>query len=111
MNVQIQFGTDLNDFDKATQNEVGALFRKDLPAGTVMWQLVNHNPDVTARRFLWFVCPCGCGNCSHIPIKMEKQDGWVWDGNEQQPTLSPSIQKLISCRWHGYLRAGVFQSC
>lgn len=111
MSAQPQFGTDLNNFDKATYAESGSMFRKDLPPGMLMWQIVNNNPDVFPRRFLWFVCPCGCGNCSHIPIKSDQQDGWQWDGNEQQPTLTPSIQKLISCRWHGYLRAGVFQSC
>ena len=26
-----------------------------------------------------------------------------WDGNEEEPTLSPSI---VAGKWHGYLRGG-----
>lgn len=29
---------------------------------------------------------------------------WTWDGNEDKPTLSPSIHTL-GC-WHGFVRAG-----
>jgi hypothetical protein len=34
---------------------------------------------------------------------------WTWDGNEQLPTLTPSI--LSPGQWHGYLRAGRLESC
>lgn len=34
---------------------------------------------------------------------------WGWDGNEDKPTLTPSI--LAPGLWHGYLRAGELQSC
>lgn len=39
------------------------------------------------------------------------EQSWKWDGNEQKPTLSPSVQKLSGCRWHGWLQGGVFRSC
>lgn len=34
---------------------------------------------------------------------------WGWDGNEERPTLTPSIHAIG--RWHGYLRAGRLESC
>lgn len=34
---------------------------------------------------------------------------WQWDGNEEKPTLSPSIH--CPGLWHGYLRAGRLESC
>lgn len=34
---------------------------------------------------------------------------WKWDGNEDKPTLEPSIHTVG--RWHGHLRAGRLESC
>lgn len=34
---------------------------------------------------------------------------WAWDGNEDAPTLAPSI--LNPSEWHGHLVAGVLRSC
>ena len=34
---------------------------------------------------------------------------WGWDGNEDKPTLTPSI--LLPGQWHGWLRAGRLCSC
>lgn len=34
---------------------------------------------------------------------------WTWDGNEERPTLTPSIHAIG--RWHGYLTAGRLVSC
>ena len=65
------------------------------------------------------VCPCGCAQeagvrfeCSSYPE--DKYPGvpkWKWDGSLDKPTLTPSIQKTIGCRWHGYLTNGVFVKC
>ena len=47
-----------------------------------------------------------------------KENGrWLWDGNEELPTLSPSIQSWTEIRgerlelWHGFLKAGVLSGC
>jgi hypothetical protein len=49
-----------------------------------------------------------------------KRDGaWQWDGNEDRPTLSPSVDLgAVSPRdgqrisiWHGWIRAGRMESC
>jgi len=36
---------------------------------------------------------------------------WQWDGNQEQPALTPSILFTSTCRWRGYLAKGVFVSC
>lgn len=46
-----------------------------------------------------------------IPIRRgnETKGAWAWDGNEQAPTLSPSVWQK-GC-WHGWIRAGRMESC
>lgn len=34
---------------------------------------------------------------------------WGWDGNEERPTLEPSIHTVG--HWHGFLKAGRLVSC
>jgi hypothetical protein len=34
---------------------------------------------------------------------------WGWDGNEDRPTITPSIHCID--RWHGWLEAGRLRSC
>ena len=65
---------------------------------------------------LWgvaFFCPCGCGNESYLPIAGHGHpQEWEWDGNREAPTLSPSVFNTgMPCQWHGWLRAGEWQSC
>jgi len=55
-----------------------------------------------------FDCP-GCGGDSYVPVDAGG-DGWMWDGNEQAPTLTPSLGQRC-CPWHGYLTAGKFVPC
>lgn len=74
-----------------------------------------------------FYCPCGtCGkhySCSIPIVKGSKQpSAWEWDGNEDSPTITPSIFRHLDiaahgdtpahkCEWHGFLTAGIFRSC
>lgn len=58
-----------------------------------------------------FRCPCGCGNESWLPVSIGDR-GWLWDGNIEKPTLTPSVlQSGLPCKWHGYLTAGEWRSC
>lgn len=48
-----------------------------------------------------------------LRIEKDREGGprvWGWDGNEEIPTLSPSILDN-STGWHGYLRNGILESC
>jgi hypothetical protein len=64
---------------------------------------------------LAFCCPCGCGVVSGIRIDTgnprQPEPKWQWNGNENCPTVTPSIRKLNGCKWHGFLTDGVFWSC
>lgn len=77
---------------------------------------VNTLPDEaweTAGLFYW--CPCGCCRmgviCFRRPGIALEGPSWEWDGNRDQPTLSPSLLSDPAkggCGWHGWLKAGVF---
>lgn len=54
-----------------------------------------------------FNCPKHQGRtCEGLLIRREPitHPTWVWDGNRESPTFSPSID-CKGC-WHGYIRAG-----
>lgn len=71
-------------------------------------------PTVTIKYFT-VVLPGG-QLCS-IPLRPVPQTGrpvngghsWEWDGNEDKPTLMPSINSVRY--WHGWVRAGRMVSC
>lgn len=58
-----------------------------------------------------FICPCGCGQEGYLPFMPEASPSWEWNGDMQRPTLTPSILQRNGCRWHGYLRNGVWEWC
>lgn len=65
---------------------------------------------------LMFLCPCGAaGEVAGVAVARDMADRggnhplWSWNGNRKAPTLTPSIQRLDGCRWHGYLTDGVFK--
>lgn len=67
--------------------------------------------------FLAFTCP-GCGQFGGVRVghpKPKRQPSWdVVAGSPTDAstlTLSPSINCVGCCGWHGYLRDGVFVSC
>lgn len=70
----------------------------------------------TYANTLLFACP-GCGRMGGITVGTEKPDppGWkVVKGDKLEPetlTLSPSINCVGCCKWHGHLTAGVFKCC
>lgn len=63
-----------------------------------------------------FNCPCGCGDRVYIgfsnPISGGGRVGgaaptWQRTGDTfEDMTLSPSIQRMGGCRWHGWIRNG-----
>jgi len=81
-------------------------------------------------RQLWVVLPCEGGELHGIPIKGPGSDPpadratWNWDGNEDKPTLTPSILTWRSKDvnkpdtpdnreevWHGFITNGRAVSC
>lgn len=97
---------------------------KDSPIGTFDIALkplgVGDHPGVTAH--IQFVCPHGkrCGVFlapTFIPRPADdKCNAWAWDGNVDQPTITPSINCIAEkdgkptggCGWHGFITNGRF---
>jgi hypothetical protein len=96
--------------DDVERDEQDNMIRRDLAPGSACW-VGNQSGDSHAA--LNFSCPCGCGVVHGVPVCRDvKVDGaWFWDGNVEKPTLTPSIQSLSACRWHGFLTSGVFMQC
>lgn len=66
-------------------------------------------------RVLALACP-GCGHVSGMAVgnpKPPNENGatWLMTGVPPAITLSPSINCVGCCGWHGWLRDGVFHSC
>ena len=66
--------------------------------------------------YIGLACP-GCGQCSAMRVgnpKPAESPSWLLTGDKSDPTtltLSPLINCVGCCGWHGYLRGGVFESC
>ena len=62
---------------------------------------------------LCYVCPCACGDWRCLPVTtgVKAERAWLWDGDRETPTLTPSIRHLDRCRFHGFLTAGVWTFC
>lgn len=56
-----------------------------------------------------YMCPCGCGHQAALSFRPHPSPSWDWDGNRDAPTLQPSVHHVG--HWHGWLRAGVWESC
>jgi len=63
--------------------------------------------------YIRFKCPCGCGSFSSLSVGLNTKPSnaghatWQWDGNEETPTLQPSIHHID--HWHGWLENGIFR--
>ena len=63
-------------------------------------------------HYIYLSLPGDGGGWSAIQVQRGAPGGpriWGWDGNEDVPTLTPSI--LVPGQWHGYLKNGRLQSC
>ncbi len=84
-----------------------------IPKGEWAWVIRKKGDD---PDHLAYGCPCDTNciegravhNC-YIPVSRAKEpNGWKWDGDWKAPTLTPSIQRMDDCRWHGFMTAGKF---
>ena len=64
---------------------------------------------------IYLMCP-SCGETHGVPVKPGDPNGWDWNGNQDEPTLTPSIFfrdghiQNRDCRWHGYLTNGEWRT-
>lgn len=65
------------------------------------------------QAWFWFVLPGnGGGGCIRLRPLTAHEAGnpsWQWDGNEDKPTLTPSVNCVGI--WHGFFTAGRMVSC
>ena len=64
-------------------------------------------------KYISYPCP-GCGEGHSIPVSGPK--AWDWDGNADEPTISPSVKttrfvKLKQSECHHFVRGGYLQFC
>lgn len=74
------------------------------------------NPVPARERVgIIFDCPCGCGRPLAITFTnpedglgpIDSRVNWTRVGNTfENLTLSPSIQRMDNCRWHGFIENG-----
>jgi hypothetical protein len=91
--------------DNQVPNQAGAFIIEERPA----------DKDGKRRGYLTYMCPCGCGDPGTLPIVYPPNTArdthtWGWDGNMERPTLDPSIRRTVKCKFHGWLRVGVWSS-
>lgn len=66
-----------------------------------------------------FDCPCGCGDKIGVPFENpvdggppEHPRGWQRTGDTIETlTLTPSIQRIGDCAWHGWITNGEARTC
>lgn len=66
----------------------------------------------TGQRVMWHKLPDGTPGCILLrPVVSQNvsMSSWQWDGNEEKPTLHPSVH--LPGRWHGWFRNGRMESC
>jgi hypothetical protein len=85
---------------------------RDDPPGTFCWRMQGPGNGTPGGRYLLFVCPkapkspslyCGVPIRPHV---LPNGAGWTHDGNDDAPTLSPSVNCVGGCGWHGFIQAG-----
>lgn len=93
------------------------LWRDGSPVGSFFWGAAFRTFDGIEHRcrVLWAKYPDG--SIGSIPIRpvppqiaeVYRNQSWAWDGNESEPTLTPSVHHIG--RWHGWIRRGRMESC
>lgn len=62
------------------------------------------------QRVMWHKLPDGnVGWLRLRPLVAGEHPSWEWDGNQDKPTLTPSVH--LPGRWHGWFRDGRMESC
>lgn len=65
----------------------------------------------SGQRIVWHKLPDGNAGALHLRpvVSGAAHPSWEWDGNEEKPTLTPSVH--LPGRWHGWFRNGRMESC
>lgn len=79
---------------------------RDMPELPGEWAIRRCSDHGEEYDMLWFVCPRKRGMCAVplLPKRNPNGSGWAWD--EGMLTLSPSINCVGGCGWHGFIKNG-----
>jgi hypothetical protein len=80
----------------------------DAAPGTFCWRSHAATDYSPASRYLLYVCPKGSGYCG-VPVspgKLPNGASWQHNGNDEKPTLTPSVNCTGGCGWHGFITNG-----
>jgi hypothetical protein len=81
---------------------------EDAP-GTFCWRRQGPGQGTPGGRYLLYVCPRQQDYCG-VPIaphQLPNGAKWQHDGNDDAPTLTPSVNCVGGCGWHGFIQRGV----
>ena len=87
--------------------------------GETVHAVVADSPENPQRGILYIVeeegvpwcavleCPCHCGDVIHLSLVEHDRPRWsIMIDDHDRPTLSPSINRVVGCRSHFFIRAG-----
>lgn len=85
--------------------------------GAFAWRTVQAAGLDTTHRRLAMVLPGGV--FVMLPVQRAGEPApvgigeafWTWDGDEDAPTLTPSVFVNPPTGWHGFITAGVMRGC
>ena len=112
------------DCRRVEELSVRAMFEGKRIEGQFFWatqQQRREDGGVWDGRAIWIAMPYDASRSGHpwhcLAVYREGEEapphGWLWDGNMDHPTLSPSIAcgDPAARDWHGYLTAGRLEAC
>ena len=76
------------------------------------WQIRSYNDGADSGLRIVFACPNQPGQTCGVPLapmKLPNGASWTWDGDKAKPTLTPSINCVGGCGWHGWVKKGVIR--
>jgi hypothetical protein len=96
----------VEDIFKDSYVDERKMIQHPLPPGSAKFA-VDKDGKMAALNF---ICPCGCKLFYSLPLNQPSGCTWQWDGNREEPTVTPSI-KNGNCGYHGFLTKGEWSFC
>ena len=96
--------------DEPSDDMSHPFFYQDALLGDFYWNLTTLAElaaEVPLQRTLVIMLPTAQGHClTHWPTTHANPNGdqWSWDGNEDEPTLTPVLH--LTGGWHGWVQGG-----
>lgn len=100
----------------ATIHETHDEFDAADPGAILLWRYASKKKEGGNNGHIMLKCP-GCGQASGMHVRdpgtPHPTNGASWEIiiNNGLVTLSPSINCVGCCGWHGYLRDNVYSTC